>query len=138
MKGKLKHLKHMLMIWRYYIYLKTKKIFNELVDETCEKITDLEENVNSDDLIHRCKGNTADLKFDKFDNALNIINKLQNGEMSLADVKNNQEKFKSYLGEIKKENKKHRSKEKKKTLCTTLKCFTKQQKKPLNFMNIIL
>ena len=36
--------------------------------------------------------------------------------MSLEDVKNNQEKFKSYVGEIKKGNKKHRSKEQKHTL----------------------
>ena len=42
-----------------------------------------------------------------------IINKIQNGEISLADVKNNQEKFKTCLGEIKKGNKKHRSKEQK-------------------------
>ena len=33
---------------------------------------------------------------------INIINKIQNGEIDLANVKNNQEKFKSYLGEIKK------------------------------------
>ena len=93
---------------------KQKEIFNELVDERLEKITDLDKKVNSDDLIYRYKGNTADLKFDKFDNALNIINKTQNCEISLVDVKNNQEKFKSYLGEIKKGNKKHRSKEQKK------------------------
>ena len=42
------------------------------------------------------------MKFDEFDNALNIINKIQNGEIRLANVKNNQEKFKFYLGEIKK------------------------------------
>ena len=88
--------------------LKQKEIFNELVDERRGKITDLDKSVNSDDLIHRHKDNTADLKFDKFDNALNIINKIQNGEISLVDAKNNQEKCKSYLGEIKKENKKHR------------------------------
>ena len=40
--------------------------------------------------------------FDKFDNALDIINKIQNDEISLANVKNNQEKFKSYFREIKK------------------------------------
>ena len=57
--------------------------------------------VNSDNLIHKYKGSTADAKFDKFDNALNIINKIQNGEISLANVKNNQEKFKSYLGDKK-------------------------------------
>ena len=84
---------------------KQKEIFNELVDERREKITDLDKKVNSDDLIYRYKGNTADVKFDKFDNALNIINKIQNGEISLADLKNNREKFKSYLGEIKKETK---------------------------------
>ena len=95
---------------------KQKEIFNELVDERYEKITDLDKKVNSDDLIYRYKGNTADVKFDEFDNALNIINKIQNGEIRLADVKNNQEKFKSYLGEIKKGNKKHRSKEQKNTL----------------------
>ena len=43
--------------------------------------------VNSDDLIYKYKGNTADAKFDKFYNALTIINKTQNGETSLADVK---------------------------------------------------
>ena len=42
--------------------------------------------------------------------------KLQNVKIDLADVKNNQEKFKSYLGEIRKGNKKHRSKEQKNTL----------------------
>ena len=65
---------------------KQKEIFNELVDERLEKITDLDKKVNSDDLIYRYKGNTADAKFDKFDNALDI-NKIQNGEITLADVK---------------------------------------------------
>ena len=41
---------------------------------------------------------------------------MQNCEINLADVKSNQEKFKSYLGEIKKGNKKHRSKQRKNTL----------------------
>ena len=53
---------------------KQKEIFNELVDERLEKITDLDKKVNSDDLIYRYKGNTADVKLDKFDNALKIIN----------------------------------------------------------------
>ena len=61
-----------------------------------KKITNLEKKVDSDDLIYRYKGNTSDVKFDKFDNALNIINKIQNGEIKLEDVKYNQEKFKSW------------------------------------------
>ena len=61
-----------------------------------KKITDLDKKGNSDDdLIYRYKGNTFDVKFDKFDNALNVINKIQNDEISLADIKNNQEKFKN-------------------------------------------
>ena len=38
------------------------------------------------------------------------------GKIDLSDVKNNQEKFKSYLGEIKKGSKKHKSKVQKNTL----------------------
>ena len=100
---------------------KQNEIFNELVDERREKITDLDKKVNSGDLIYRYKGNTADVKFDEFDNDLNIINKIQNGTISPEDVKSNQEKFKFYLGEIKKGKK---SKE--------------QKAKLLNFMMIIL
>ena len=62
---------------------KQKEIFNELVDERREKITDLDEKVNSDYLIYRYKDNTADTKFDNFDNALNIIKKIQTGEIEL-------------------------------------------------------
>ena len=71
---------------------KQKEIFNELAGERHEKITDLDKKVNSDDLIYRYKGNTADVKFDKFDNALNIISKIQNGKINIADVKNYHEK----------------------------------------------
>ena len=92
---------------------KQKEIFNKLVDERLEKITDLNEKVNSDDLIYRYKGKTADAKFDEFDNAINIASKVQDSKIDLADVKNNQQKFKSYLGEIKKGNK---SKDQKNTL----------------------
>ena len=81
---------------------KQKELFNELIDERHGKITDLDKKANSGHLIYRYKGNTADVKFDKFDNALNIIDKIRDDKIDLADVKNNQEKLKSYLGEIKK------------------------------------
>ena len=44
-----------------------KEIFNELVDERLEKIIDLDGEVSSNDLIYKCKGNTVDAKFDKFE-----------------------------------------------------------------------
>ena len=95
---------------------KQKEIFNGLVDERLEKITDLDERVNSDDLIYRYKGKIAGAKFDEFDNVLDIIDKIRDGKTNLDDVKNNQQKFKSYLREIKKGNNKHKSKEQKNTL----------------------
>ena len=85
---------------------KQKEIFNELVDERLEKIIDLDERVNSNDLIYRYKGKNVDAKFDEFDNALDIINKIRDGKTDLA----NQQKFKSFLGEIKKGNKSNEQK----------------------------
>ena len=79
-----------------------------------KKITDLDKRVNRDDLIYRYKGKLADTKFDEFDNALGIINKIQDGKKNLSVVKNNQQDFKLYLGEIKKGAKK--SKEQKNTI----------------------
>ena len=64
-----------------------KEIFNELVDERLEKITDLDKKVNSDYLIYRYIGNIADVKFDKFDNGLDIIDNIRDGKIDLADVK---------------------------------------------------
>ena len=52
---------------------KQKEIFNGLVDKRLEKITDWDEGVNSNDLIHSFKGKTADTKFDEFDNAAVLL-----------------------------------------------------------------
>ena len=64
-----------------------KEIFDKLIDERLEKITDLDERVNRNDLIYRYKGKVADRNFDEFDNALDIINKIRDGKKDLADVK---------------------------------------------------
>ena len=56
---------------------KQKEIFNKLADERLGKISDLDERVNRNDLIYRYKGNVADRKFDEYDSALDIINKIQ-------------------------------------------------------------
>ena len=70
--------------------LKQKEIVNELADERLEKITYLDDGVNSNNLIYRYKSRTADAKFDEFDDALGIINKIRDGKIDLTDVKNNQ------------------------------------------------
>ena len=103
-----------LKILRLSLDKKYLKIFNKLVDERIEKITDLDEIVNYNDLIYRYKGKAADTKFNEFDNTLDIINKIRDGKKDLADVKKDQDKLKYYLGEIEKGSKK--SKEQKHTL----------------------
>ena len=59
-------------------------------------------------MIYKYKGNTLNEEFNKYDNALDLIDKIKNGEMNLAKVKNNQNNFKINLGEIKKGGKKSR------------------------------
>ena len=114
---------------------KQKEIFNKLVDERLDEITKLDKKVNHDDLIYRYKGKTPDENFDTYDNALNLIDKIKNDEMKLAEAKNNRIKSKSNLGDIKKGNNKKRPKEQKNAL---LKYFTKLETRLFNFMMIIL
>ena len=97
----------------------------------------MNEKVRSNDLIYRYKGNTADIKFDQFDNAFSLLGKIRNGKISLTDAKNDQAEFKSDLNEIEKETKNIDQKSKK-NHCITLKCFTKQETVLLNFLIIIL
>ena len=81
---------------------KQKEILNEFADERIKKLTDFNEIVNRNDLIYRYKGKVGNTKFNEFDNALDVINKIGDGKKDLAVVKKNQEKFKYYLGELKK------------------------------------
>ena len=98
------------------LILKQKEIFNKPADEWLEEISSLDKKVNPDNFIYKYKGPTADAKFDEFDNALNLVDKIRKSAISLADAKNNQIISKSSLGEIKKVNKKHGSEEQKNTL----------------------
>ena len=70
--------------------------------------------VDRNDLVYKYKGKSPDEKFDKYDNALDLINKIKNGEIKLSKAKNDQTILKSYLGGIKKGNKKKGSKEQRK------------------------
>ena len=95
------------------LILKQKEIFNETADERLDKITKLGEKLNRDELVYRYKGKSPDEEFHKYDNALDLINKIKNGERKLAEAKNDQAIFKSHFGETKKRNNNKRSKEQK-------------------------
>ena len=58
----------------------------------------------SNDLKYKQKVKSPDEKFDKYDNALDLIDKILYGEISLAETKNDQKNFRSSLGEIKRRN----------------------------------
>ena len=68
------------------LFSKQKELFNELADKRLNKINELNEKVNSDDLIYRYKGNTADAKFDQFDNAFSMLDKIRDGIIRLAKM----------------------------------------------------
>ena len=91
-----------------------KEIFYELADKKLNAITELDKKVNLGDLLYRYKGKISNDDFSKYDNALDLIDEIRKGEISLSDAKNNQNTFKLYLGEIKKGAKK--SKEQKNTI----------------------
>ena len=55
-------------------------------------------------------------KIDKYDNALNLIDKIKNREIKLAEAKNDQIRFKPNLGKLKKGNNKKRLKKQKNAL----------------------
>ena len=54
---------------------KQKEIFNKRADERLDEITELDGKVNTDDLIYKYKGHTADAKFNEFHSALSLIDK---------------------------------------------------------------
>ena len=64
---------------------KKKEIFNKLVDQRLGETTNLDKEVNSDDLTRRYKGNTSDAKFNEFDKAFSLLDKIRDGEIGLAD-----------------------------------------------------
>ena len=85
---------------------KQKEIFNELADKRLDEITKLDKNFNRDDLVYRYKGKSPDETFDKYDNTLDLINKIQNGKIKLSEAEDDQIIFKCHLGEIQKGNNK--------------------------------
>ena len=81
--------------------LKEKEIYNKLTKESFEKINNLVKKVDTNKLVFKYKGNSSGKDFSKFDNALDLINKIRDGEISLNEVKDEQTKSGSDMGEIK-------------------------------------
>ena len=67
---------------------------------------ELDKKVTHENLIYKYKGKISDKKFDEYDNALDLIDKIKNGKITLTNAKNDQENFNSSLDETKKGSKK--------------------------------
>ena len=113
---------------------KKKHLINQ---QTKNLKNNLDRKVNRDDLIYKY----FEEQFVKYDNALDLIDRIRKGQIIITNSKIDQEKFRTDLSEIKRGNKKHKSNEQKKpkkTLYTILTYFTKQEKRLSHFCMIIL
>ena len=90
--------------------------------------------VDTDKLVFKYKDKTPNENFSKFDNALVLIDKIRNGEISLNDAIDEQTKFKSHMGDIKRVQKRHLSKENKEARTNTENLYN-ARKAPINFLS---
>ena len=77
--------------------LRQKEIYNELTEEKKNEIKKLDKIVNRKESLYTYKGNTADVDFSNFNCAIDTINKVTSGYISLSEAVNNQYKLKSEL-----------------------------------------
>ena len=90
--------------------LKQKEIYSELTEEKKDEIEKLDKTVNRIELLYKYRSNTSDVDFSEYYGAIDLINKIKNGDVSLKKAVNDQYELKSKLGEIKKGNPKRKSK----------------------------
>ena len=83
--------------------LRQKEIYKELSEEKKTEIKNLDRSVDRDKLIYKYEGNTSDVDFSEYYGAIDLINKIKDGDVSLKKTVNDQYELKSKLGEIKKE-----------------------------------
>ena len=84
-----------------------KEIYNKHTEESFEKIKNLDKMFDTNKLVFKYKGNTPDEDFSKFDNVLDLINKTRDEKISLNEAKDEQTKFRSVMGEIRRVQKKY-------------------------------
>ena len=80
-----------------YIYI---EIFGKLAKEKFDEIKDLTYEINHDYFKYYFKNDTAQKRFDDFNNGIERFRKIQSGEIKLEEAKKLQNVFKSDLNEI--------------------------------------
>ena len=92
--------------------LRQKELYNELTEEKKTEIENLDNRVDrdKDKLKYKYKRNTSDVDFNEYNSAIDLINKIKDGDISFKKAVSDQYDLKSKLGEIKKGNPKRKSK----------------------------
>ena len=67
--------------------LMEKNIYNKLTEESFGNINSLDKKFDTNKLLFRYKGNTADQDLSRVDNALDLIDKIKDGKISLTEAK---------------------------------------------------
>ena len=73
-----------------------------MTEEKADEIQKIDKTVNRKELLYKYKGNTSDVDFSEYFSAIELINKIKNGDVDLRKAADDQYKLKSKLGEIKK------------------------------------
>ena len=81
---------------------KDKEIFKELVKEIFDKMIELTDEINENDLVYYFKGNSTRKRFYDFNNGIKLFEKIRSGEMRLEETEKLQNVFKANLNEISK------------------------------------
>ena len=76
-----------------------KKIFDRVVKERFDEIKELTYETDHDDVIYYLKNNT-NRNFNDFDDGIELVKKIQSGEMKLEDGKELRNIFESNLNDI--------------------------------------
>ena len=99
--------------------LRQKELYNELTEDKKTEIKNLDNSVDryEDKLIYKYKGNTSDIDFIVYYGAIDLINKMKDGDISLKKAINNQYHLKLKLGKVKKGNPKLQKEVKNKSRC---------------------
>ena len=108
--------------------LRQREIHNELTEEKKNEIEKLDKMVNRKEFLYKYNGNTADDDFSNFNGAIDTINKMASGDISLSKAIDNQYKLKSELGEVNKGKSKRKSSKNLEVIKKMLKIFIMQDK----------
>ena len=80
---------------------KSTAIFNDLINKRKEKMSELYDNVDYNNLKFEFVGPTKDVSFHEYIDSKELFNKLKNNQIKFSEVKNKQNEFLRKLTNIK-------------------------------------